>query len=173
LSQPADASQGVLPTLTLSWAAAARATSYTVEVSTTADFATLAFSQTGVTGTSLAIPAGRLSPGAAYFWRVRAVNAAGQTTSSVRSFVTLAAPASFSVVSPAQNATGVRTPLTLSWWRATRATTYSVIIASDQAFGQVVATASGLTAPEFTPPEDALEPGRQYWWRVIATNAAG
>jgi hypothetical protein len=173
LATPADAAQDLLPTLTLSWSVAARATTYTVEVSTTSDFGTTAFSQAGVTGTSVAIPTGRLSPGTTYFWRVLALNSAGQTPSAARTFATLAAPGAFSVASPANNATGVRTPVSLSWSASTGAVSYSVIIASDAAFTQVVLSESGLTETGFDVPEGVIEEGRDYWWRVLATNAAG
>lgn len=173
LSAPPNSTQDALPTLTLSWSAAARATTYTVQVSTAADFATLAFSRTGLTTTSLALPAGSINPGASYFWRVLAVNAQGETPSSVRTFATLAAPRAFSVSAPANNAPSVRTPLTLSWSSSDGADAYSVIVASDAAFSNVVFTQGGLTGTSIAVPEGTLDEGAQYWWRVIATNAAG
>lgn len=173
LGSPADSAQDLLPTLTLAWSAAARATTYTVQVSTTPDFATTAFSQAGIAGTSVAIPTGRLSPGMNYFWRVLAINSAGQTPSAVRTFATLAAPGAFSIASPANNATGVRTPVSLSWSASTGAVSYSVIIASDSAFTQVVLSESGLTGTSLVVPDGVIDEGRDYWWRVLATNAAG
>lgn len=173
LATPADSAQGLLPTLTLTWSGAARATSYTVQVATTSDFGTTTFAQTGVTGTSVAIPTGRLSPGTTYFWRVLALNSAGQTPSPVRTFATLAAPGGFSVASPANSASGVRLPVSLSWGASNGAVSYSVIIASDAAFTQVVLSESGLTGTSFDVPEGVIQEGRDYWWRVLATNPAG
>jgi hypothetical protein len=173
LSAPADAATGALPTLTFSWGSATRAASYTLQVATVADFSTTVYSQTGITTTSQAVPAGRLAAGTSYFWRVLAVNTGGQTASATRTFSTLAAPGAFSVTSPTNNAVGVRTPLTLSWSASTGATAYSVIVASDQAFSQVVATGVGLTETSFVVPDGAVENGREYWWRVIASNPAG
>jgi hypothetical protein len=71
----------------LSWNAAARATSYRVQVSKSSTFVTLFFSHSGLT-TSSASVAG-LSARAVYYWRVRASNAGGNGSwSSVRKFTT-------------------------------------------------------------------------------------
>lgn len=170
---PANGATGVLPTLTLTWGAAARATTYTVQVSTNAEFTTLAFTQAGVTGTSLPIPTGRLSAGTSYFWRVISINSAGQAPSASRAFSTLAGPGAFSISEPANAGAPVVAPVTLRWGESQNATAYSVVVASDQAFTQVVASASGLTGTSFLVPDGALEEGRDYWWRVIASNPAG
>jgi hypothetical protein len=87
LTAPANAATGLVYRPTLSWAAVAGATAYTVQVSTTSDFAVLVDSAT-LTGTSFQT-AVTLNPSTNYFWRVRAENPCGQGGfSAVRSFTT-------------------------------------------------------------------------------------
>jgi len=69
---------GVTPAL--NWtvtALAATATSFDIQISTSALFTTTVFSQTGVTGTSLVVPPATLNPRTRYFWRIRGVNTFG------------------------------------------------------------------------------------------------
>ena len=76
LSSPRSNATNQLTATRLSWGAAARAATYEVQVSTSNTFATTAFSRTGITARNVTIsPA--LAARTIYFWRVRAVNAAG------------------------------------------------------------------------------------------------
>ena len=82
LKTPADGSPGVTATPTLTWAAAVGATSYQVEVATSASFGEADLvNMPGVTGTSvvLAMP---LRPGVLYAWRVTAVSGTATTVAS-------------------------------------------------------------------------------------------
>jgi uncharacterized repeat protein (TIGR01451 family) len=91
LVAPADGAINQSYAPTLSWNAVAQASSYVVEVSTAADFATLAYTAT-VTGTSHVV-ATPLAPSTTHYWRVRAVNpCATSANSTVRSFTTLPPP---------------------------------------------------------------------------------
>ncbi|MDQ3282809.1 MAG: immune inhibitor A [Acidobacteriota bacterium] len=86
LSSPADAATGVATAPTLSWSAAANATSYDVYLGTTSTPAFYASSST----TSLAVSG--LTAGTTYYWRVVAKNSCGSAASSAtRSFTTAAA----------------------------------------------------------------------------------
>ena len=76
LSAPANNATNQLTATRLSWNAAARATTYEVQVSTSNTFATTAFSRTGLTARNVTVsPA--LVARTIYYWRVRAVNATG------------------------------------------------------------------------------------------------
>jgi subtilisin family serine protease len=87
LRAPANGATSVAVPAALSWNAAARATSYRVQVSKSSTFVTLFFSHSGLT-TSSASVAG-LSARAVYYWRVRTSNAGGNGSwSSVRKFTT-------------------------------------------------------------------------------------
>jgi hypothetical protein len=76
LSSPANNATNQLTATRLSWAAAARATTYEVQVSLVNTFATTAFSRNGLTARNVTVsPA--LTARTTYFWRVRAINATG------------------------------------------------------------------------------------------------
>jgi subtilisin family serine protease len=76
LSAPANNATNQLTATRLSWAAAARATTYEVQVSLVNTFTTTAFSRNGLTARNVTIsPA--LAARTTYYWRVRAVNATG------------------------------------------------------------------------------------------------
>jgi hypothetical protein len=76
LSAPANNATNQLTATRLSWGAAARATTYEVQVSLVNTFATTAFSRNGLTARNVTIsPA--LTARTIYYWRVRAVNATG------------------------------------------------------------------------------------------------
>lgn len=87
LSSPSDGATEVATSPTLSWNASSGATSYRLQVSTSAGFATTVFDQSGITGTSKNISG--LVNNTLYYWRVNATNAGGTSNwSEVRSFTT-------------------------------------------------------------------------------------
>jgi hypothetical protein len=87
LSAPANAATGVSTSPTFTWTAAAGATGYVVEASTSNTFGTTLFSQP-VTGTSLSSPVA-LPASTPVFWRVRGTNGFGAgANSAVFSFTT-------------------------------------------------------------------------------------
>src|SRR5690606_16347494 len=75
LATPANLSTNVPLSPTLSWQPVAGAASYEVQVSAGADFSEPVFGQSGISGTSVEVPA--LGLGTSYHWRIRASNAAG------------------------------------------------------------------------------------------------
>jgi subtilisin family serine protease len=79
LSAPANGSTTVSRTPTLTWSAAAGATTYNVQYSTTSGFTTGTITQNGVAATSLAITTSLLSR-TRYYWRVQSVR--GTVTSA-------------------------------------------------------------------------------------------
>jgi subtilisin family serine protease len=88
LSAPANAATNVTRTPTMSWNAVTGATTYEIQISTVNTFATVAFGRTGLTARSIRVTP-QLGSRTGYFWRVRAVNAAGTGPwSTVRSFTT-------------------------------------------------------------------------------------
>jgi subtilisin family serine protease len=87
LSAPANAATNVTRTPTMSWNAVTGAATYDIEISTTNTFASVTFGRTGLTARSIRVS--QLGSRTAYFWRVRAVNAAGTGPwSAIRSFTT-------------------------------------------------------------------------------------
>jgi uncharacterized delta-60 repeat protein len=97
LLTPAGGAAGVSLTPTFTWENASDELSYTVEIDTDNLFgAPLVYASSPLAAdtTSHPVPGATLAGGTAYFWRVRAGNAAGSTTAAdaPRSFTTVAAP---------------------------------------------------------------------------------
>lgn len=87
LISPADGATGQSIPITLSWSAVSGATSYHLQVSSVANFASTIFDDTTLTGTSKSVNG--LSYGTTYYWRVAAVNANSTGAfSTARSFAT-------------------------------------------------------------------------------------
>ncbi len=85
-----DAPRGIAPSLTptLLWhEVRPEAASFDLQLSTSPRFNALVLDQTGVSGTSLTVPA-PLNPRTVYFWRVRGVNEFGASTWRVGTFRT-------------------------------------------------------------------------------------
>ncbi len=89
LSSPANLATNVSRTPTMSWNAVTGAATYEIQISTDAiGFSTLAFGRTGLTARSIRVSP-QLGSRTVYYWKVRAVNAAGTGPwSTVRSFTT-------------------------------------------------------------------------------------
>lgn len=83
-----------------------------------------------------------------------------------------AAPGAPTLTAPINFATNVSATPAFSWSAPAAASTYSIQVATDAAFGTVVASASGLASPAWTS-NVALNTSTTYYWRVQATNACG
>jgi hypothetical protein len=112
-----------------------------------------------------------LNPGTPYWYRVKAVNAAGASTYSNTAHVTTVEPLP---AAPSSLAGAVQSTsrLTLSWTdNASNETSYVVERGNDSNFGSLQKTV--LSASATTWSDTGLTPGTTYWYRVRATNAAG
>ena len=93
-------------------------------------------------------------------------------TSDIWSFTTVPAIADIPTLSaPLDLSTDVALNETLSWNAADGADTYSLEIATDNTFTNVVDTQTGLTGTTATPAN--LANNTTYYWRVSAVNAGG
>ena len=102
LSSPSNGSAGVSTSPTFVWSAADGATSYNLVVSTNSSLASPVINQTGLTSTSYA--GSGLSTGPTYYWGVEAINAYGNSWSSIWSFTTAAGNSAPSDISLSNNA---------------------------------------------------------------------
>jgi subtilisin family serine protease len=170
LRGPANGATGVVLPPTLSWNASPGAATYRVQVSGSGDFATRVFDRSVATTSASATG---LARGTGYYWRVRASNAGGASAwSATRKFTTLvAAPATPTLRAPANGATGVAVPATLSWNAASRATAYRIQVSRSSTFGTLFLSHSGLTTTSASIP--GLSARALYYWRVRASNAGG
>ncbi|MEN1784458.1 MAG: Ig-like domain-containing protein [Bacteroidota bacterium] len=82
------------------------------------------------------------------------------------------APGSFSLSSPSNNANSVSVNPTLSWSNASSAQSYTVDVATNSNFGNIVYTKSGITTNNVVV-DTALDFETDYYWRVKAINIIG
>jgi hypothetical protein len=167
LATPANGATGEPTSLTLTWNAAARATSYTVEVGAAANFATTVFMQSGLT--ALLSPVSGLAIGTTYYWRVNASNAIGTGAwSTVRNFTTSATPAAPTPIYPAAGSTGEPSTVTLTWNTVAGAATYMLQTSTNNLFATTVSSIAGITGDSLTL--SGLSNNSTYFWRVEAVN---
>ena len=93
-------------------------------------------------------------------------------TETVGLDVVAAAPGAPTLTSPANGAINVGTTPTFMWNAAAGATSYSIEVATDPAFANVVASASGLAGTSWVS-NVTLNTTTTYYWRVWAENACG
>lgn len=116
-----------------------------------------------------------LKTGAEYFWRVKAVNEAGESDwSETRSFKirseALPLPGLPSLISPANATQDLETPVALVWGNAPNASEYLVQVSSTGAFAGEETT---MTDGDSTMTLTDLNDGQQYFWRVKGVNTTG
>ncbi len=167
LVQPVDGATDLAPTLTLEWLAGQDAASHDIQVQTSETFPEdPTYSE--VPGTSLEI--GPLNAGT-YFWRARARNANGVSDwTAAWSFEVLAPPGAPILVSPADNATGLPSDVTLVWQAAADAQSYRLQLSSSADFAVTLVDQPGIAVTEWEV--SGLLTGT-YYWRVRSSNAGG
>ncbi len=170
---------GLPMSLVLLWDRPSLATSYDIWVSTDTNFTTIFDSSTGYTGVdgtraqmSTVLGTGgssTYSPGATYYWKVRANSPITSAWSETRSFTIqpLAAPVPV-VASPANGATITNQSPAFSWTPVTSTTQYEFQLATTPTFGTTVLTDTPASAGTLVPVTIKLEQGKQYFWRVRA-----
>jgi len=152
LSTPTNAATGVAVPVTLKWGAVTGATCYQVQWSTDSTFSTATTSNTTSAPTcTLATPAA----GTCYFWRVCALDAAGDVSaySTVWSFTTATLPVQLSapiLLSPANGVIAVSTPVALCWNAVSGASSYQVQLSTDSTFVTLTTTLSATTTSATT-----------------------
>ncbi|MFZ1699723.1 MAG: hypothetical protein WBO10_01545 [Pyrinomonadaceae bacterium] len=86
--------------------------------------------------------------------------------------VSAAAPVAATLTAPANAATNVAASPTFTWNAAAGAATYSIEVATDNGFTNIVASATGLVTPSWTS-NVTLNTSTVYYWRVRSTNSCG
>jgi hypothetical protein len=171
LNTPVDAASNQrADTLLLMWNSAVRATSYRLQVATDTAFGVpfandpAAVSPYRLTG---------LATNTTYYWRVNASNIGGTGPWSTRwYFVTRPGVMDVPVlVSPAQGATGVATPVGLVWRATASALNYKVQISTNPGFSANVDSLSGITDTFVTPA--SISYNTLYYWRACAVFSGG
>jgi hypothetical protein len=170
LVSPADGATNQLVSLSMKWNAVAIATSYYVQLASDTGFAAIIVSDSTLTDTVKAT--GMLANNTTYYWRVRAKNAVGASSWTVRrSFTTIvAAPSAPALVWPV-NCPVVAVDTILIWTISNSATSYRVQVSINKNFTSLVDSASLLA--DTTRHVTGLPYGTKYYWRAGATNAGG
>ena len=171
LATPANGATGIATNPTLTWNASSGATSYRVQVSTDAGFATTVVDQSNITTTSYALSS--LTTNTTYYWHVNATNSGGSSSySTAWNFTTVPpAPAAPVLVTPANGATGVATNPTLTWNACSGATSYRVQVSTDAGFAAMIVDQSNITMTSYAL--NGLTTNTAYYWHVNATNSGG
>ncbi|HEV8538637.1 MAG TPA: glycosyl hydrolase family 18 protein [Bacteroidota bacterium] len=171
LVSPTNAASAISTSPTLSWNAAAGASSYRVQLSTSSSFATMKVDKSGIASTSYAVSG--LSSGIVYYWRVNATNNTGSSNwSGVYTFTTApVAPSKPVLASPVNGATNLATTPTLSWNAATGATSYRLQVSMSSSFPSTIVDKSAITSTAYAT--SSLASSTKYYWRVNATNTGG
>ena len=179
LSTPANAATDQSRTLVLTWTTSLNNTGFTVELSTVVGFGSLILSSNvPSTSVSLSVPLGLLDYSTVYYWRVKASGNDEMVlaANSPFSFTVQAAPipAAFTLISPADTATGQPLTPTLTWGVATGVTFYYVELGTNLSFTNLIITAN-VTEPtaSYTVPANLLNYSTLYYWRTTASNTSG
>ena len=100
--------------------------------------------------------------------------ASGGTPKSVNVGLNLfnAIPAAPVLTSPPNGALNVPATPTFTWTAVSQAASYSIQVATDAGFTNIVASATGLTSPAWTS-NVTLNTSTTHYWRVWALNACG
>ncbi|MBX2977036.1 MAG: VCBS repeat-containing protein, partial [Ignavibacteriaceae bacterium] len=112
-------------------------------------------------------------PGGYYYWRIQAIdgNYAGSQFSQVDSFFILEKPAAPVLISPLDNAYGIHGPIVFNWHKSAWAETFSIEVAQDIAFTQIITADSLLSDTAWILNNYSIY--TQYFWRVKAHNNTG
>ncbi|MGH9876316.1 MAG: Ig-like domain-containing protein [Nitrososphaerales archaeon] len=153
---------------------------YTIQVSSSRDFADTVINRSGRTASTFThqspLPEGK------YFWRVQAVDGAGNKgpfsevftfTLKIVSPVDITPPPTSILLSPTNRDTVSDNTPTFAWIDVSDASgvTYTIQISINKDFADTVINRSGRTASTFTPQSPL--PDGKYFWRVQAVDGAG
>lgn len=150
-------------TPTFTWTLVAGAKRYTVEISASSDFSALMFPAATVTTATYTVPNASALPNGTYYWRLKAFDAANNASE----YTTTRAIIVSILKAPANGASSTNQKPTLSWMTVTTGTRYTLQIATDTGFSNLMpvpASCQNTLALSclLTQP---LPHGR-YYWRV-------
>lgn len=175
LVSPLSGTIDVSLTPTLNWNSVPFASSYHVQVSTSSSFSTTVVDVPGLVNTGYVVPAGQLTNGTLYYWRVNATNSGGTSNwTSPWNFTTVPAiPTSPSLVSPVNGTTNVTTTPTFVWNVVSGAVSYHLQVSTNESFQSLSIDEYGITGTQFVTSSGSLSGQQVYYWRVQAANTGG
>jgi len=169
LSAPLNNSINLATSINLLWNASSGATSYNLQVSTSAGFGTLVQNITNLFSTTYGLTG--LSQGTTYYWRVSANNISGTSAwSTAWNFTTQQSITSApQLQTPINDAPAISTTPTLAWNPVAGATSYSLQVSQNANFSSFAVVLGGITTTSYTVTA-ALNNNTKYYWRVNASN---
>ncbi|MEI2691247.1 MAG: S8 family serine peptidase [Anaerolineae bacterium] len=114
---------------------------------------------------------GAVAPGS-YTMTVSGASTTGNKTFDVGLNVFTAAPVAPTLLTPANGALNVPAAPTFTWNAVAQAASYSIQVATDAGFSNIVASATGIAGTSWTS-NVALNTSSTYYWRVWADNTCG
>jgi hypothetical protein len=167
---PPDGSRGILTDTVLRWNRVNGAISYSVQLAADASFTQVDTVIDGITADFTSIR-GLIQGPRTYHWRVYAFGPGGKSQpSQTWSFSTAIVPPQ--LVSPIGGVTNVPgNPVRLTWNRVAGASSYSVQVATNISFSEVVYTRNGIadTIVDVSP----LASSKRHYWRARSIDDAG
>ncbi len=157
--------------LTISWNSVVTAVSYTLQVTTAANFSTTFSNQSGISATGMAI-SGLSSSTNYYYWRANALGPYGTSAwSNTYSFTTsLVIPAAPMLTYPSNNAADISCRPTFTW-QGTNANTYDLELSTSSNFSTTIVSQTGLSSKDSI--RIVLSYNSIYFWRMNAINSVG
>ncbi len=173
LLSPTDAATTVSLTPVLDWESSLGADAYTLQVGDDPALSSPLIDEAALTASEYTIVA-PLAAGVTYYWRVTAINSVGSRSASNNtfSFTTIDTPGAFSLLTPANSAIKVPPTPVLDWGDSSDATTYTLLVDDDPAFGNPEVNDATLTENVYTVASP-LAADTIYYWRVTAVNVLG
>ena len=171
LALPGNRQNDTSTTPQLVWNSVNGATSYDIQVSRDFNHNNPIIDET-LSGTSYTIPF-ELNYSSIHFWRVRARGATGtgNWSSNFRFTTVVGLPNSVTLLSPANGSINLRPSQELQWESVTSATSYTLQVATDPQFTNMVFERD-LVITQFSTSQ-LLDFSTTYYWRVRATNVSG
>ena len=166
---PADGTSTTDTTPTLSWDEVPDAAGYEVQLDDSK--AELEASQIQSVTDTFYTPSSALTNGQTHYWRVRAVDGAGQKGTWSEIYSLAVSIGAVSGLGPADGATTTDTTPTLSWDEVPDAAGYEVQLADSKA-GLETSPAQSAADTSYTP-SSALTNEQTHYWRVRAVDGAG
>lgn len=175
LQTPSNGATNISVTPTLDWSDVSGATTYRVQISTNSGFTAIIKDSAGLAASQFVVGSGVLGGNTTYYWRALATNAGGSSSfTSGFSFTTLpAAPSVPTLLTPANNSTGIALTPVLDWNDVSGATSYQIQISTNSGFTAIIKDTSGVLSSQYQVLGGLFSNNTQYYWRVNATNAGG
>ncbi|HMR41279.1 MAG TPA: T9SS type A sorting domain-containing protein [Ignavibacteria bacterium] len=176
LVSPPNGVTGIPFVILLNWSDVSNAQRYRILLSTDSNFTSLIVNDSGLTVSQFATTASIMTYGTKYFWKVNAINQAGNGPySAIWNFTTVNTPPPPApiLIFPANGAVNVSVTPTLDWENVSGAFLYSVQVSTDVNFASLIVDQSELSISEYTVPSPILTTNTLYFWRASATNTSG